>query len=112
MNVDCTVLSSVLAWLALGGGSVFVANYAFAWLAENFEFWHKFPHWLKLLIPIIVSVLLAFGAQQLLEFPDIVGMIQPYWELFIFVILAWLGSQKGYITAKKDAYGAEKRLKG
>ena len=110
MQVDWTLLTAVLAWV-VAGGSVFLVNYGLAWLAENFEFWHKLPHWLKLLIPILTSVLLAFGAQQLLLFPDIIEIAQPYWALFVTIIIAWLGSQKGYVTAKKDAYGAQKRIK-
>ena len=110
MEVDWTILQSVLAWLVVGG-SVFVVNYAFAWLAENFEFWHKLPSWLKFVIPVVTSVLLAVGAQQLLLYPDIIAIVQPYWALFVTILLAWLGSQKGYITAKAANYGAEKRIK-
>ena len=110
MDVDWTVLQSVLVWL-VAGGSVFVANYAFAYLAENFEFWHKLPSWLKFLIPIVTSVLLAFGAQQLLLYPDLIEVIQPFWALFVTIVLAWLGSQRGYISAKAAKYGAEKRIK-
>ena len=112
MNVDWTQLGSVLLWIVASGGAVYLANYAFSWLAENFVFWQKFPRWLKILLPIVTSVLLAFGAQQLLEYPDLVGLIQPYWEMFILVLIAWLGSQKGYISAKKANYGAEKLVKG
>jgi len=110
MDFDWTVLSSVLAWL-VAGGSVFVVNYALAWLAENFAFWHKLPPVAKIFIPIITSVLLAFGAQQLLQFPDVIDLAQPYWSLLVTIVVAWLGSQKGYVTAKKDEYGAKKRLK-
>ena len=111
MEVDWTILESVLLFL-VAGGAVFVVNYALAYLAENFGFWHKLPSWLKFLIPIVVSVLLAFGAQQLLLYPDIIAVIQPFWALFITIVLAWLGSQKGYISAKAASYGAEKRMKG
>lgn len=110
MEVDWTQLGSVLLFIATGG-AVFVVNYGLSWLAENFEFWHKLPSWLKLLIPILVSVLLAVGAQQLLLFPDIIAVIQPYWALLILIITAWLGSQRGYLSAKAADYGAEKRIK-
>lgn len=111
MEFDWTQITAVLTWIVAGGGSVYLVNYALAWFAENFEFWHKLPSWVKFLVPIITSVLLAVGAQYLLGFEDILGLVQPYWEMFIMVLIAWLGSQKGYITAKKDDYGAEKRLK-
>jgi hypothetical protein len=104
-GIDWTVLSSVLAWI-VAGGSVFIANYAFALIAENFEFWHKLPSWLKFLIPIITATLLAVGAQTLLLYPDIVEVIQPYWALIVTIIIAWLGSQRGLMAAKANSYGA------
>lgn len=110
MEVDWTILEQVLLFL-VGGGAVYVIGYALSWLAENFEFWHKIPSWGKLLISVAASALLAFGAQQLLQYPGVIGAIQPYWSLLVTIILAWLGSQKGYISAKAAAYGAEKRLK-
>lgn len=110
MEVDWTVFESVLLWI-VAGGSVFIVNYGLAYLAENFAFWHKLPIWLKFLIPIVVSVLLAFGAQQLLLYPDVIAYIQPIWALGVTILLAWLGSQKGYISAKSANYGAEKRIK-
>jgi uncharacterized membrane protein len=110
MEVDWTVLEQVLLFL-VSGGAVFVVNYALAYLVENFEFWHKLPSWLKFLIPIVASVLLAFGAQQLLLYPDIIAAIQPVWALIVTIVLAWLGSQRGYISAKAANYGAEKRIK-
>jgi hypothetical protein len=105
-GIDWTSLNAVLAWL-VAGGAVFVANYAFALIAENFPAWHKLPSWLKFLIPIITSVLLAFGAQQLLLYPDIIEVIQPLWALLVTIILAWLGSQKGLMAAKANSYGAQ-----
>lgn len=111
MEVDWTILTSVLLYL-VAGGSVYVVGYALSWVAENFEFWHKLPAVVKTLVPIVVSVLIAFGAQQLLQYPDLIALVQPYWQLAIVTILAWLGSQKGYLSAKSADYGAAKRLKG
>jgi len=110
MEIDWTILSAVMAYLAKGG-AVFVVGYGLSWLAENFEFWHKLPTIAKTLIPIVVSVLVAFGAQQLLLFPDIIAQMQPYWFLIVTTVIAWLGSQKGYLTAKSADYGAAKRIK-
>ena len=105
---DWMNFGAVLAWL-VAGGSVFVVNYALSLLAENFEFWHKLPSWLKMLIPIVVAILIAFGAQQLLLYPGIVEIIQPYWSLIVMIVLAWLGSQRGLMTVKKSSYGARYR---
>lgn len=109
MEVDWTILTSVLLFL-VAGGSVFVVGYALSWVAENFEFWHKLPPVVKTLFPIVVSILIAFGAQQLLQYPDLIELIQPYWQLAIITVLVWFGSQKGYLKAKSIGYGAERRL--
>jgi hypothetical protein len=105
---DWLSLEAVLAWL-VAGGSVFAVNYGLALLAENWAMWHNFPKWLKFLIPVVVSVLLAFGAQYLLSRPDLIGIAQPVWAMIVTVFLAWIGSQKGYMSARSSSYGAKKR---
>jgi len=102
---DWLNLQAVLGWL-VAGGSVFVVNYALALLAENWKGWTNLPTIVKFLIPIVVSVLIAIGAQYLLSLPDLLGQIQPFWALLVTIILAWLGSQKGYMAAKSSRYGA------
>jgi len=100
---DWTDLNEVLLWLVAGGASIIVAA-VFAFLAENFEFWHKLHKNVKLLISLLLSALIGFGAYYLLALPDVITIIQPYWALFVTMLLAWLGSQYAYIKAKNSSY--------
>ena len=110
MQVDWTVLTSVLAW-TVAGGSVFLVNYALAWLVENFEFWHKIPKNGKLIMSLVLSILIGGGAYYLLSLPDVITVIQPYWALIITIVLAWLGSQYAYMKAKNSGYAATTQAK-
>ena len=103
---DWTQLNEVIIWLIGGGVAVVVAAF-FSFMAENFEFWHKIPKYGKLIISFVLSALIGFGAYYLLSFPDIITLIQPYWALFVTMLLAWLGSQVAYIYAKKSGYAAK-----
>ena len=101
-------LNEVLMWLVAGGAAVIV-NALFAFLAENFEFWHKLSKTVKLILSLLFSALIGAGAYYLLSLPEIITIIQPYWALLVTIILAWLGSQYAYIKAKTSGYAAKAR---
>jgi hypothetical protein len=98
-------LEEVLLFLAAGGGAV-VTAFFFSWLAENFEFWHKFDSKLKLVLSLVLSVGIGVGAYYLLSLPELISLVQPYYALIVTIILAWLGSQVAYMKSKANAYGA------
>lgn len=100
---DWKNFQEVLLWIVAGGASIIVAA-VFAFLAENFEFWHKLHKNVKLLISLILSALIGFGAYYVLALPDVITIIQPYWALFVTMLLAWLGSQYAYLKAKNSSY--------
>lgn len=101
-------LNQVLLWL-IGGGVAVVVAAVFSFLAENFEFWHKIPKYGKLIISFVLSMLIGAGAYYLLLLPEVITIIQPYWALFVMILLAWLGSQYAYIKAKNSGYAANTR---
>lgn len=103
---DWKELNQVLMWIVGGGFSVIVAA-VFAFLAENFEWWHKLNKNIKLLISLVLSGLIGFGAYYMLSLPDIITFIQPYWSLVVTMFLAWLGSQVAYAYVKVSGYGAK-----
>lgn len=103
---DWKILDQVLVWILGGGFSVIVAA-LFAFLGENFEWWHKLNKNVKLLISLALSALIGVGAYYLLSFPDIITFIQPYWALIVTMFIAWLGSQVAYMKAKASGYGAK-----
>jgi len=103
---DWKLLDEVLLWIVGGGFSVIVAA-VFAFLAENFEFWHRLNKNIKLLISLLLSSAIGAGAYYLLSMPDLITLVQPYWALVITMLLAWLGSQYAYIKTKNAGYAAK-----
>lgn len=100
---DWVNLTSVLVWLA-GVGAPAVVGYAMAWVLENWPQWHDFPKWVKFFTPMVLSILISIGAKFLLQSTDMIGLLAPYWTLIIGAILAWVGSQKGYMSAINTGY--------
>ena len=99
-------LNEVLLWVVAGGAAI-VTNALLSFLAENFEFWHKFTKNLKLLVSLVVSIAIGAGAYYLLSLPDVITFMQPYWALVVTIVLAWLSSQYAYLKAKNSGYAAK-----
>jgi chromate transport protein ChrA len=102
--MDSTQLGQVLLWLT-GVGSPAVVMYILSWVVENWKGWINLPKDVKFLLPMIVSVLLSVGASQLLKYPDVIASISPWFQVMMTSILAYLFSQKAYMTAIKSEYG-------
>lgn len=106
--MDYTQFEEVLLWLT-GIGAPMVVAYILSWVVENWKQWSTFPKEVKFLIPMVTSVLLSVGAKYLLDFPDIVGEISPYFTMIMSAILTYISSQKAYMTAMEKQYGARFR---
>lgn len=107
---DWTNLGAVVSWLAIGGGAPILVGMVFSYVAENVPAWHKLPKWIKFVAPVIVAVLLGLGANYLLLNSDIIAAISPYWAIILSIIVAWFGTQAGYIQTKRAGYGAKYRM--
>lgn len=94
----------VLLWLT-GIGAPAVVMYILSWVVENWKGWSLLPKDIKFLLPMIVSVLLSFGASQLLKYPDVITTIQPWFQVLMTSVIAYLASQKAYLTAMDKGYG-------
>ena len=101
----------VLKWLT-GIGSAYVTGKVFAFIAENFAFWHKLPRLVKFYVPMIFSVGLVFLADLVLHYTELLSMIQPNWALAVGAIVIYLGTQVGYMDAKARGYAASARGRG
>lgn len=97
-------LREVLLWLA-GAGAPVVVGYLLSLVAENVPAWHTLDSRLKFVIPLVVSVLIGIGANLLLAQTEVVATLSPVWTLVVGAILAYLGSQTGYLNAKRVGYG-------
>ena len=101
---DLTDLTAVLMWLATVG-SPFLVGWALSLLIENWAGWGNLPHFVKTIIPMVASVLIAIGATVALKYPDIIGQIAPWFTVAMGAILGWLGTQGGYSYMKRNEYG-------
>jgi uncharacterized membrane protein len=99
-----TDLQVVLKFLVGGGAPVVIAG-AMSYLAENWSKWHEFPKWFKFVLPVLVSALLAVGAQILMGYADVVNAISPWYTIVAVTVLAWVNSQKAYANTKATGYG-------
>lgn len=102
--MNYTDLTQVLTWI-VGIGAPAVVAYVLSFVVENWKGWATLPHNVKVLAPMIVSVLLSIGASQLLKYPDIITQIQPWFQVTMSAVLAYLSSQRAYITEMKAGYG-------
>lgn len=106
--MDYTQLEQVLLWLT-GIGAPMVVGYIFSWVVENWKKWSTLPKEVKFTVPLVISVLISVGAKYLLDFPDIVEEISPYFTMIMTAILTYLSTQKAYMTAMDKQYGARFR---
>ncbi len=97
-------LQQVLLWLT-GMGSPAVVMYVLSFLAENWKQWSLLPHWVKFYLPMILSIGLTVGAVSLLKYPAVIESIQPWFQVVVTAIIAFLASQKAYMTAMSSRYG-------
>jgi hypothetical protein len=109
--MDWTNLKEVLVWLT-GVGSPAVIAYALSWLVENWKGWSKLPRDVKFLAPMIASVLLSIGANQALQYQGVIAEIQPWFQITMSSILAWLASQKAYLSVLDSGYGKRFKAEG
>lgn len=98
---DPSDLFEVLKWIAIGPGALIVAGAALAFFLEIIPGWgSKVPKALRPWIVLGLAILMAFGAQALLAYPDIVKKVAPIYTMLFLIVSAWLGTQLGYARAK------------
>lgn len=106
---DFTNLKVALEWLA-GVGGPFVVGVMMSWLIENWKGWHTLPRWVKVVAPMLASVVIAVAATLIGQQEQFISETSPYFRLVMQAILTYVGTQKGYIEAKKADYGRTARL--
>ena len=102
---DLTDLGGVILWLATVGAPYFV-GWALSLLIENWKGWSQLPRPVKFFIPMIASVLVAVGANILLQYPSVIDAVAPWFTIVMGAILGWLGTQSAYMKVKESEYGA------
>jgi hypothetical protein len=101
-----TDLNAVLVWLASAGAPYLVAQ-VLSLLAANWKVWDGLPKFVKFIVPIVLSPLVAVGATLLLKSTDVITLVSPWWAIIVGSITAYLGSQQAYMATKRAGYGTE-----
>lgn len=102
--MNYTDLQLVLTWI-VGMGAPAIVAYVLSLVVENWAGWSTLPHNIKVLVPMVVSILLSIGASLLLQYPAIIAQIQPWFQMVVSAVLAYLSSQKAYMTVLERQYG-------
>lgn len=97
-------LTQALLFLAGVGGPMVVA-YALSLIAENWKKWNTFPRWVKFITPILACIVLAIFANVALRYTAVIEQVQPWYQIIVSSILAWLSTQKALMDTKKAGYG-------
>lgn len=93
----------LLLWLAGAGGPAVIAA-LLSLVAENWKQWHDFPKWVKFLAPLLLSVLLAFMANWMLQYTAVIATVDPYYQIGLAAAFAWINSQKTYADYRAKGY--------
>lgn len=96
MEFDSTNLNEVLHWLIYSGGAAIAFNWFVSWVLEELAFWHNLASKVKTVIVLAGSLLISFGSFYLLQFPNVIDLIQPWFQVAAITIIGWLGSQVAY----------------
>jgi hypothetical protein len=74
-------------------------------VAENWSGWANLPVLVKKWLPPILSVGLSIIASIALKYPELLALIQPWFQMVVSAILAYIASQKTYQGSLKAQYG-------
>ena len=93
-------VTEVLLWLT-GVGAPFLVGYLLSLVAENIPSWHNLPRQVKFSVPLVASVLIAGGAQLLLQNEVFIARVAPLFSTIVRFVLTYLGTQQAYLAVKK-----------
>lgn len=97
-------LPAVLQWLT-GPGAAYVVGYILSLVVENVPAWAKVPRIIKVLAPMVVSILISIVSTLLLKNTAFIQTVGPWWSLIVGAIISYLGTQQAFLYAKRAGYG-------
>jgi fructose-specific phosphotransferase system IIC component len=95
-------------WIFQGGGAMILAGFVVAYLLENLGWWHDLPHWVKLVVPIILAGVFGVLAESLVVV-GLLDQIPPVVQSIVLMLINWLFSQLAYKGIKEGAYAESAR---
>ena len=105
MNVPFENLTDFLSWLSgPTAGGLIIISWFISWALDKYDFWIDLSRNTKLTIMWFVAVALGVGGHLLMQSPNIVEIIDPYFKIILGVTVAWLSTQVAYEInpARKD----------
>ena len=106
MTTDWTNITVALQFVA-GIGGPWLIGQLVALLAENWPTWKNLPRQVKVIAPLVGSVIVSVGATILLRQQAVIEVIGPYWTLIATAVITYLGSQYAYMQAKASGDGVK-----
>jgi hypothetical protein len=89
--------SELLKWITgPDGGAFLILSWALSWGLEGFSFWQKLTSKARSLIILGAAILFGLAGVWLSTRPDIVELIEPYVQVVIYIIVAWLATQTAH----------------
>ncbi len=93
--MDRMNLSELLASLAGPGAIALVAWFA-SWLLDELAAWQALPAKIKSVLILVVSSIIGIGAVFVMQRPEIYAPLEPYAQVVLAIIGAWLSTQVAY----------------
>lgn len=95
-------LGGVLAWIVgPDGGAFLVIAAVTAWLLEGVGWWTDLARKTKSTVILILAIVLGLGAQWLQNNPELVQLIDPYFQTVLKIFLAWGVTQVAHFKNPK-----------
>lgn len=91
-------LTVVLSWITMGG-AVWLAGKAFSYLADNWAKWNDLPKQVKVLAPLVFSIVLSVAATVMLQYSNLLATIQPWYALIIQTLIIYASTQATYYSS-------------
>lgn len=91
------MFADFLSWITSADGGAFIlVSWLVAWGLEDLKAWHDLSSKARSLIVLVVAALTGVGARALQMNPELVAIIEPWFEPVAFVIGSWLATQTAH----------------
>ncbi len=92
-----TDFSQFLRWISMGSGAVLIASVIVDTLLQLFPNWdEKVRKWVRYAGGMLLALGLMLGADALLQSPDLVERIKPFYKIIFGILSIWFANQIGH----------------
>jgi hypothetical protein len=92
-----------LRWISMGSGAVLIASVIVDKLLQDIPSrYEKAAKWVRYAAGILLALGLMLGADALLQRPDLVEWIEPFYKIGFVMLSVWLATQIGHSDRKSS----------